>query len=137
VSQNKIQNARNIPLSIKAGMVPNLQGSFQNYFQPMVFNPVTKANVVGVTQETMKPITFRGMIYPHKATYLQLLKQGERNWTWWGVISDPQLNLKNDDVIIYHGAQYRVMEFYDYRLYNFMQYILIQDWKNAGPTVTP
>ena len=130
-----IQNASNIPLNDKAGMVPNMIGGMMNYFQPMTFTLVTQAVSAGFENSTGVEVAFSGVIMPHKPSQLEIKQQGERTWTWWEVYADPQLKLKTDDCVIYHEKQYRVMSFQDYRLYNYVSYVLIEDYLNAGPTV--
>ena len=128
------QNAKNIPLNAKAGMVPNMRGAIENYFQPMVFGLVTKALIAGFENEVMQLVNFRGSaLTPYKPRSLVMKDIGQRKWKYWQFYGEPQLRLEIDDVLFYLGKQYRVFESQDYRLYNFMWYSLVQDYTGAGP----
>lgn len=133
-----IQNAANIPLNAKQGTVPNMRGALNGYLQTMTFGIVTKKLSGGVTVETMETVVFEGTpLTPHKPRALEIAAQGERSWSWYEFLADPQLVLNTDDVVTYLGEQFRVFSRDNYRTFNFYQYVLIQDWKNAGPTVVP
>ena len=148
-----IQNAANIELSSKAGFVPQMGGAMQGYFQPMTFIQVDKGNSGGMLVESgdsLQPWTapdgsiisgnlveFNGVLFP-KSRMLTMKDIGQRMWAGWDLFANPQLQLKTDDCVIYNGVtniQYRVMAKWDYALYQFVQYFLIQDYTFSGPLV--
>lgn len=129
-----LANGKNTPLNEQAGTVPDVSGAMRDYFQPMVFTPVTKQTEAFQAVETPGPIDFRGVIQPLSARALALKPEGQRSWTWLMLHSDPSLKLDTDDVVVYLGVQTRVMGRKDYSLYGYMYYELVQDWEGAGPS---
>lgn len=128
-----IANGANKPLFDKSGSVPDVSGALQDYFQPMIFEPVGKiVNGFQVT-ETGAPINFRGTAQPFSERALILKPEGQRAWSWFLIHADPVLSLNVDDVIIWRGTQTRIMARKDYALYGFVEYHACQDWTGAGP----
>lgn len=128
-----IANGANKPLFSKSGSVPDVSGAMQDYYQPMVFEPVGKVVNGFQVVETGAPINFRGTIQPFTERALQLKPEGQRAWSWYLVHSDPILTLEVDDVVVWNGKQSRVMARKDYATYGFNEYHLVQDWTGAGP----
>lgn len=128
-----IKNAANAPLFEKAGTVPDVSGALQDYFQPLVFSPVSKVVNGFMVTETKVPINFRGVVQPFSERALLLKPEGQRAWTWFLVHSDPVLTLDVDDVGVLFGKQTRVMSRKDYGLYGYIEYHMVQDWTGAGP----
>lgn len=130
-----IRSAGNIPLSQQTmGSVPDVSGALLDYYQPMTFTPVGKVVSGFVVQETGNPLYFRGVLVPFDTRNLKLLPEGQRYWSWQHLYSDTALSLNVDDVIQYLGTQYRVMNAYDRSLGGYMEYIVVSDWLNAGPS---
>lgn len=148
-----LENAKNTPLNVKAGMVPQLSGALQNYFQPMQFILVEKTVSGGFLVESgdaLQPWTtpdgqviqgalvkFMGVLFP-KVRNLDMKKEGQRRWSGFDLYSDTQLQLKVDDCVIYNGVnniQYRCLSKWDYSLENFIQYFLVEDYTYSGPLV--
>jgi hypothetical protein len=128
-----IANACNKPLFDKSGTVPDVSGALQEYYQPMVFEPVGKiVNGFQITEQGT-PINFRGTMQPFSERALILKPEGQRAWSWFLVFSDPVLTLNVDDVVIWKGTQTRVMARKDYALYGYIEYHMVQDWTGAGP----
>lgn len=132
---NTIGNAKNTPLNVQTGSIPNVGGAMLDWFQPMVFTPVLKQNVAFQAVETGTPIKFRGVIQPAGGRLLYLKPEGQRAWTWLTLHAEPCLELEVDDVVLYLGVQTRVMKQNDYRIYGYVQYELVQDWLGSGPDV--
>lgn len=128
-----INNAANQPLFAKAGTVPDVSGAMQDYYQPIVFEPVAKQVTGFQVVETPNPINFRGLIQPFTDRQLYLKPEGQRAWSWFWLHSDPVLTLQVDDVVIWKGKQTRVMSRKDNFLYGYVEYHLVQDWTGAGP----
>jgi hypothetical protein len=123
-----IQNAKNTPLNVQTGTIPNVYGALLNWFQPMVFKLVTKS-VKGFREvETKQAIEFEGVIQPFKARDLILKPEGQRAWTWLWLHASPSLALSVDDIVDYDGVPTRVMSKTDYSIYGYITYQLVQDW---------
>lgn len=133
-----IGNAKNVPLNVQTGTVPNVNGAMQDWFQPMVFGIVTKETVGFQVVETETEISFRGVIQPLTERSLAIKPEGERAWSWLWLHADPSLSLNVDDVVTYLGKQTRVMAKKNYTIYGYIEYQLVQDWTGSGPeVVTP
>lgn len=128
-----INNAANQPIFAKTGMVPDVSGAMQGYFQPMIFEVVSKMVNGFQVVESGAPIKFQGVIQPFTERQLMLKPEGQRAWTWWTVHADPVLSLNVDDVGNINGVQTRVMSRKDFSLYGYMEYHMVQDWTGAGP----
>lgn len=129
-----LKTAKDSALFFKSGSIPDVSGAMQDYFQPMVFQVLTKTvsgfNVV----EHSSPLNFRGIIQPYTERRLMLLPEGQRAWTWFELHADPSLTLQVDDVVQWMGKPTRVMSRQDYALYGFVDYHLIQDFTGASTT---
>lgn len=130
-----IANAKNTPINFRTGTVPDVSGALQDYYQPMVFTPVSKKINGFQVVETGNPINFQGTMQPFTERQLMLRPEGERAWTWFMLHAQPVLSLQVDDVVLWNGKQTRVMGRTDYALYGFVTYKLVQDWTGAGPTL--
>jgi hypothetical protein len=130
-----MSNASSKPLFYKNGTLPDVSGAIQDYFQPMVFNLLTKSvsGFQALEKSTTQPLNFRGLIQPYTERRLMLLPEGQRAWSWYELHADPSLTLQVDDVVIWMGKQTRVMSRTDYALYGYVSYHLIQDYTGVGP----
>lgn len=129
-----IKNASNTPLNVNSGTLPDMSGALLNWFQKMTFGLVVKTVSGFQVVETMEEISFMGVIQPLTERQLLLKPEGQRAWSWYWVHSDPSLNLKTDDVIIYLERQYRVMAKKNYSIYQYQEYQIVTDWTGSGPT---
>lgn len=131
-----IGNAKNTPLNVRTGTVPDVSGAMQDWFQPMVFSQVVKEITAFQVIETENQIRFRGVIQPLSGRRLMLKPEGQRAWTWLWLHSDISLKLEVDEVVSYRGVQTRVMSQKNYELYGYVEYELVQDWTGSGPTTS-
>jgi len=132
-----ILNAANRPLNANTGTVPNVGAALLQWFQPMTFGLIVKTVSGFQVVETETQVSFRGVWQPLTGRQLMLKPEGERAWNWFWLHSDPTLNLKVDDVIIYLGIQYRVMSQKDYDLYGYREWTIVEDWSGSDPKVVP
>jgi hypothetical protein len=128
-----IFNAKDRPLNLNSGTLPDVSGAMQDWFLPMTFVRVTKEIVNSRLVETRKNINFRGVWQPLSAQDLVMKPEGQRNWRWFMIHSTIDLILTTDEVIEYQGTQYRVKAVYDYKEYGYLNYHLAQDYTGAGP----
>lgn len=115
--------------------LPNVSDAMASWFQPMQFLLLTKTVVGFQNFETTSPVNFRGVIQPMADKTLMVKPEGERDWSWMQLHSDPSLALNTDDVVIYSGTQYRVMALKDYTQYGYLEYHLVEDSTGAGPNI--
>lgn len=137
MTNGTIANGANTPLNVRTGTVPDVSGAMEDWYQPMVFELVTKTVVGFQVQETGVEIAFRGVVQPLKNRDLMLKPEGQRAWTWLMLHAQPSLSLNVDDVVKWLGKQTRIMARKDYALYGYVYYELLQDWTGSGPTVAP
>lgn len=130
---SKIANGKDIPLNKRMGSIPDVSGALTDYYQSMTFGLITKKTVGFQELEAETPINFQGIMQPFTDRQLYLKPEGQRAWSWFLLHADPTLELEVDAVVIYAGIQTRVMAKKDYRLYGYIEYHLVQDWKGAGP----
>ncbi len=129
-----IANAKNIPINVKTGTVPDVSGALKDWFQPMVFVRVLKETIGFQVVETATDVNFQGVIQPLSKRQLMLKPEGQRAWTWLTLHADPVLTLQVDEVVNYLGKQTRVMARANFALYGYVEYELVQDWTGAGPS---
>lgn len=130
-----IGNAKDIPINVDTGTLPNVGGALLDWFQPTVFMRVVKETINFEEVETGVPVNFRGVIQPYTERQLLLKPEGQRAWSWLWCHSDPSLSLNVDEVVTYLGIQTRVMSRKNYTNYGYIEYELVQDWTGSEPTV--
>lgn len=124
---------KNFQDSISTSALPQMGGVLQSWLLPMVFGIVTKTYRGGRTFESEEKLNFKGVWQPMSASKLQLKPEGQRSWKWFTVHSEPSLDLKNDQRIIYKENAYRVMERLDYTEYDYLEYHLVDDYTGDDP----
>jgi len=132
-----IANGKNTPVNVDTGTVPSVGGAMRDWFQPMVFVLVTKQTIDFQEVELGTPICFWGVVQPLTDRELFIRPEGERAWSWLQLHADPVLTLKVDDCVIYLNVQYRVVGRRNYKNYGYVEYSLVQDYDNAGPSLIP
>ncbi len=130
-----IGNAKNVPLNLGTGSIPNVNSAMTDWFQPITFGLVTKDIDGFQVEETMTMVNFQGVVQPYKPRDLLIKPEGQRAWTWLTLHCDPSLKLKVDDVVIYVGKQTRVMSLTNFSPYGYLMYELVQDFTGSDPTV--
>lgn len=133
-----ISNGKNKPLNAQSGSLPDMSGALQGYFQPMTFGVVEKVTEGFQVVETMVNVSFRGVIQPLPERKLIMKPEGQRNWDWYMIHAENGLILTNDQVFTYLDKQYRVVDQWNYTLYGYVEYHVVEDYTGSGPeVVTP
>lgn len=98
--------------------IPNVSGALWGLTKPNQFAIINKKIVDHELVETNASVTvFQGNLQPVPPRKLRILREGERNWKFWGLTTTQVL--RNDDVIVDgSGKQYRV--------------VTLEDWNDAG-----
>lgn len=110
-------------------MLPNLSGPVKAYLQKITFDLVSKSIVDYEEKETRTTITTRGVRQPIDPQKLQITKEGQRAWKYECLHLLPKPQIKIDDVVIFNGVQYRVIEKYDCTEYGYIEYIIAQTFE--------
>lgn len=134
---NWINSAASGPFSPGGAAVPNMSGTLSQWSQPLSIEVVAKQTIGFELHETATTVKFRGVFQPLDAAQLIQKPEGQRAWAWYWLHSDSSLRLNNDDVVIFNGARYRVMNVKDYSLYGYMDYHIVDDFTGSDPVVTP
>ena len=129
----KMNNAANRSFTGRQGTLPDVSGAMTDYFQPMIFETLTKTTVGFEVLETASPLNFRGLIQPLTERQLFFKPEGQRAWSWYLLHADPSLTLDVDDVVNWNGQQTRVMSRKNFDEFGYVEYHLVQDWTGAGP----
>ncbi len=127
-------NAKDRPIDVAVGGLPNVNAALGGWQQPMVFGRVEKTVSGYQVSETLEPFNFRGVIQPLSARQIAYKPEGQRAWTWLMLHADPSLTLNVDDVVTYLGKQTRITARKNYTNYGYVYYELVQDWEGSGPT---
>ncbi|HVN66741.1 MAG TPA: hypothetical protein VMT55_00085 [Candidatus Sulfotelmatobacter sp.] len=145
-----LRNGKDTPLNQRAGALPQVDQAILNWLQPMTFILVDKYVSGGFLIESGneqeawtapdgrivvgKTIDFQGFIV-FRERPLEMKKEGQRRWSNAEVLAFPQLQLKDDDCVIYGptNTQYRVLNKNPQALFGLVKYYLKEDFKFAGP----
>lgn len=129
MGRGPIVNARDYDLTQATGNLPNVSEAMTNWFQPMIFNLITKETVNFLNKETSNLITFQGVWQPYTAQQLLILPEGQRAWKWFMLHAEISLILEPDQIVEYESVRYRVMLKKDYQKYGYIEYSLIEDYQ--------
>ena len=128
-----IKNAADTPLNQNSGTLPDVSGAMLNWFQNLTIQLLTKTVVNYKVEETYVEVAFKGVTQVLNPDSLKLKPEGQRNWQWLQIHSEPSLNLNLDDIIIYNEMQCRVMAKNDYTSYGYIEYHIVQDFTGSDP----
>lgn len=130
-----INNACDRPLNVNSGTVPDVSGAIYDYFQQLLFEKLKKLVVNFQNVEVATPIYTLGMWQPMKVQMVAMKPEGQRKWKWFVLHAAPALaaELAPDDCIRYLGTQYRVAERFDWTLYGYVEYHIVDDYEGSGP----
>jgi hypothetical protein len=129
-----IQNGADTLLDQNPGTLPWVGDALLSYFQQMTFTQIVKTiSPTFQVIETPTNVTFYGVWQPMGPQELRMKPEGQRAWRWFQLHADPTLVLTPDEVVTYHGDQFRVMKKLDYTNYGYNEYHLQQDYTGSGP----
>lgn len=134
-----LKNACDVYLNQNSGTLPNVTDAILNYFQQMTFSLIRKnlGNFTGFyVQEATVNIICYGMMQTH-GRRLMMTKDGQRLWRNQTLYCESSVILKPDDVVVYLGVQYRVLERENWIQYGFIKYGLAEDFTGEGPFPVP
>lgn len=127
-----IVNAKDKSLSYSG--LPQVGEVLPSWFQTMTFDVVTKAVVNYEVQEVLSSITTQGVRQPMSAQQLAIKPEGQRAWKWETLHCLPDVKLRVDDVVIFNGVKYRVMQRWNWSEYGYLEYHICQAYE-GGPDV--
>jgi hypothetical protein len=125
-----IVNAKDKKIGETADL-PDVSAAVNNFLQKITINTITKENVDGRIQETLKQnIEIMAAKQPYKPQEKDIREEGYRSWRWFRIDVDRDLGLKLDDIIILKNIQYRVMSSFDASEYGFITYIVCEGYQS-------
>jgi hypothetical protein len=124
-----IHNASDTLLTANPGTLPNVQEAMASWFQTLTFTKIVKTVVNFNAVEVRTNFAFQGVRQPFTSQQLMMKPEGQRKWKWEMIHAYPDLVLQPDEIIIFNGLNYRVMQKYDYTEYGYVQYDIVQDYQ--------
>ncbi len=124
-----IQNASSIPLNANPGSLPNVSDALMSWFQQMTFTLITKSVINHELVEIGTDYSTMGVRQPFTPQQLAMKPEGQRQWLWETMHTLPGITLKVDDVIVFSGVRYRVMQKLDWKEYGFTELHIVQDYQ--------
>ena len=128
-----IINAKDKPL-IYSGL-PQVGEVLPSWFQTMTFDVVTKTIVNYEVKETLTTITTQGVRQPMSAQQLSIKPEGQRAWRWETLHCLPDVKLQVDDIVIFDGIKYRVMQRWNWAEYGYLEYHICQAYEEKNSEV--
>jgi len=122
-----IINAKDKPLTYTG--LPQVGEVLPSWFQTLTFELVTKSLIDYEVQETLQTITTQGVRQPMSAQQLAIKPEGQRAWKWETMHCLPDVKLRVDDIILFNGVKYRVMERWDWSEYGYLEYHICQAYE--------
>ena len=125
-----IMNGKDFKIGAQNNL-PDVSDALLDWFQNMTFDLISKAITDYDLTETATTISTKGVRQPFSAQQLSIKPEGQRAWKWETLHCLPNVKLNPDDVVVFNGVRYRVMEKLDYSEYGYLEYHIIQDYTAA------
>lgn len=125
-----IINGKDFKIGAQSNL-PDVSDALLDWFQNMTFDLITKAITDYDLTETATTISTKGVRQPFSAQQLSIKPEGQRAWKWETLHCLPDVKLNPDDIVVFNGVRYRVMEKLDYSEYGYLEYHIIQDYTAA------
>ena len=127
-----IKNAASRSLKDSFNTLPDVSDVLPDWFQHLTFQLVTKTQQDYETVEVLTTIHTEGVRQPMSAQQLDLKPEGQRAWKWETIHCLPDVKLKVDDIIIFDGVKYRVMQKWNWAEYGYLEYEICQAFNNSS-----
>lgn len=126
-----IKNAADRSLKDSFNTLPDVSDVLPDWFQKLTFQLVLKEQSDYETVETLTTIETQGVRQPMSAQKLELKPEGQRAWKWETIHCLPDVKLNVDDIIIFNGVKYRVMQKWNWSEYGYLEYEICQGYING------
>lgn len=125
-----IINGKDTPLANSFNTLPNVSEVLPDWFQKMTFDVVTKTIVNYEVVEVLTTISTEGVRQPMSAQSISIKPEGQRAWKWETLHCLPNVKLNIDDIVIFNGVKYRVMNQWNWDEYGYLEYEICQAYEN-------
>lgn len=112
--------------------LPNMSNTIIGWFLPITIGIVSREIVDFEEVETVTYIKTEGVVQQFKTENLEISKDGDRSWDWLQIHCLPNLQLENDNIILYKGIKYKVMNHNNYSDYGYMEYIVCETFAESA-----
>lgn len=120
-----ISNAGNKKIN-QNNNLPNMSSTIVGWFLPIRIGIVSRGITDYEQTKSVKWIDTQGVVQQYKTQDLEITKAGDRSWDLLQIHCLPDLQLENDDLIIYKNVLYKVMNNNNYSDYGYMEYICVE-----------
>lgn len=122
-----ISNAKNKKIN-QNNNLPNMSSTIVDWFLPITVGVISRSVSDYEQVKTAKWINTKGVVQQYKTQDLEITKEGYRSWDLLQIHCLPDLQLENDDLIIYKDVLYKVMNNNNYSDYGYMEYICVETY---------
>jgi hypothetical protein len=113
--------------------MPQMQDAFDGWENKLSLVVITQQIINGLNQDLETRVSFQGTIQPLTDRALQFKPEGLRSFTWLMIHARlGQLNLGNNDRIIFNGKKYKILGVWDYSLNGYMLYHAVLDFTGGA-----
>ena len=113
--------------------MPQIGAAFGGWTNRIIMARIKETVVDGFVQLEEKPIYFYGTIQPLSPREIELKPEGQRSFTWLQIhCASRALNLIPGQKIKWNGKVYKVMARLDYDLNGFLEFHVVQDYKEGA-----
>ena len=124
-----IINAKDKPLTYSG--LPQVGDVLPSWFQTLTFDLITKTVSNYEVVETTTTITTQGVRQPMSPQQISIKPEGQRAWRWETLHCLPDVKLKIDDIVIFDGIKYRVMQRWNWSEYGYLEYHICQAYEGS------
>lgn len=122
-----ISNGNSRPIT--SGTVLDMSDALTPFLEPLSLIRITKAVADAILAETQAAsANFTGVIQPLSTRELALKPEDQRAWRWKLLLSDRNLVIELDDIVVIKGTPYRCLRDADWSSYGVFNYHLVEDY---------
>jgi hypothetical protein len=123
-----IINGKDLDLGQSSSGLPDVSTGISEFLQPVQVGIIANTQVNGKTQTIVKEYIQTKGVRIQTPNNLVITKNGERIWDCLDIYFLRDIELKADDLFLFHKTQYRVMVVSEWPEYGYNQYHVRQDY---------
>ena len=109
--------------------LPQIEFAFNGWETDITLVKITRTIVDAQTVKTEEILEFKGVVQPLTPEALNLKPLESRSWEGLRIHTKIAIELETNDQVIFNGKRYKVMFKNDYKLYNYFEYHLVEDYE--------